>query len=160
MSQISDGLWDIIRSEDGMKNEIAGTVHSVYNRLLNPNAKEGESSSQYERQIQKGSENNGVVPRVACTNDDMVVNKPRGRPGSPYPSDKQATHEALPKEGLVPVLPKGPVQEQNENPCHSKDESMPDDQDMGAPPGFSVILENKQACDDGDEDPDVPPGFG
>ncbi|ESQ35578.1 hypothetical protein EUTSA_v10008831mg [Eutrema salsugineum] len=33
LSQLSDGLWGIIRSEDGMKNEIRETVQSVYATL-------------------------------------------------------------------------------------------------------------------------------
>lgn len=36
LSQLSDGLWGIIRSEDGMKNEIRDTVQSVYTTLSNP----------------------------------------------------------------------------------------------------------------------------
>ncbi|CAH8382421.1 unnamed protein product [Eruca vesicaria subsp. sativa] len=36
LSQLSDGLWGIIRSEDGMKNEIRETVQSVYTTLSNP----------------------------------------------------------------------------------------------------------------------------
>ncbi|KAG2268049.1 hypothetical protein Bca4012_061506 [Brassica carinata] len=36
LSQLSDGLWRIIRSEDGMKSEIRDTVQSVYATLSNP----------------------------------------------------------------------------------------------------------------------------
>ncbi|KAL1198175.1 hypothetical protein V5N11_035852 [Cardamine amara subsp. amara] len=36
LSQLSDGLWGIIRSEEGMKNEIRETVQSVYATLSNP----------------------------------------------------------------------------------------------------------------------------
>ncbi|XP_031251039.1 uncharacterized protein LOC116108946 [Pistacia vera] len=36
MSQISDGVWEIIRSKDGMKSEIEETVQSVYDKLVNP----------------------------------------------------------------------------------------------------------------------------
>jgi hypothetical protein len=45
-SQISDGVWEVIRSADGMKNEITETVQSVYNKLVNPERKDdGESST-------------------------------------------------------------------------------------------------------------------
>ncbi|KAF9619565.1 hypothetical protein IFM89_007392 [Coptis chinensis] len=37
MGQISDALWGVIRSTDGMKSEINNIVESVYNRLLNEN---------------------------------------------------------------------------------------------------------------------------
>ncbi|KAI4367928.1 hypothetical protein MLD38_016551 [Melastoma candidum] len=36
MALISDNLWEIIRSDDGMKIEIAETVQSVYDKLKNP----------------------------------------------------------------------------------------------------------------------------
>ncbi|KAF6160268.1 hypothetical protein GIB67_019037 [Kingdonia uniflora] len=36
MAQISDGLWEVIRSNDGMQSEIKETVESVYNRLSAP----------------------------------------------------------------------------------------------------------------------------
>nr|AFK47328.1 unknown [Lotus japonicus] len=40
MSQISDSLWQIIRSNDGMKGEIAETVQSVCDKLANPKGKD------------------------------------------------------------------------------------------------------------------------
>ncbi|KAG2297799.1 hypothetical protein Bca52824_034271 [Brassica carinata] len=42
LSQLSDGLWGIIRSEDGMKNEIRETVQSVYATLSNPGGVQAE----------------------------------------------------------------------------------------------------------------------
>lgn len=46
LSQLSDGLWGIIRSEDGMKNEIRDTVQSVYTSLSNPGGvQEGPSNT-------------------------------------------------------------------------------------------------------------------
>ncbi|CAN6902155.1 unnamed protein product [Brassica oleracea] len=46
LSQLSDGLWGIIRSEDGMKNEIRETVQSVYTTLSNPGGvQEGPSNT-------------------------------------------------------------------------------------------------------------------
>ncbi|KAG6382293.1 hypothetical protein SASPL_158038 [Salvia splendens] len=46
MNQISDGLWNIIKSADGMQSEIKETVRSVYDKLSNPGGKDnGESSS-------------------------------------------------------------------------------------------------------------------
>ena len=36
MGQISDSLWEIIRSEGGMRSEITETVQSVYDKLANP----------------------------------------------------------------------------------------------------------------------------
>lgn len=45
LSQLSDGLWGIIRSEDGMKNEIRETVQSVYATLSNPRGEKCRSSA-------------------------------------------------------------------------------------------------------------------
>ena len=52
LSQLSDGLWGIIRSEDGMKNEIRETVQSVYTTLSNPGGvQEGPSTREAEHNI-------------------------------------------------------------------------------------------------------------
>lgn len=45
LSQLSDGLWGIIRSEEGMKNEIRETVQSVYATLSNPGGEKFRSSA-------------------------------------------------------------------------------------------------------------------
>lgn len=53
LSQLSDGLWGIIRSEDGMKNEIRETVQSVYATLSNPGGEKCRPSGrEVERKIQ------------------------------------------------------------------------------------------------------------
>uniref|UniRef100_A0A1J3FB56 BOD1/SHG1 domain-containing protein n=1 Tax=Noccaea caerulescens TaxID=107243 RepID=A0A1J3FB56_NOCCA len=52
LSQLSDGLWGIIRSEDGMKNEIRETVQSVYDTLSNPGSSTREA--QHNIPIPKG----------------------------------------------------------------------------------------------------------
>ncbi|CAN6828646.1 uncharacterized protein BNAA09G47080D [Brassica napus] len=52
LSQLSDGLWGIIRSEDGMKKEIRETVQSVYTTLSNPGGvQEGPSTREAEHNI-------------------------------------------------------------------------------------------------------------
>ncbi|CAH8391592.1 unnamed protein product [Eruca vesicaria subsp. sativa] len=53
LSQLSDGLWGIIRSEDGMKSEIRDTVQSVYATLSNPGDvfQEGPSTREAEHNI-------------------------------------------------------------------------------------------------------------
>ncbi|XP_013639739.1 PREDICTED: uncharacterized protein LOC106345008 [Brassica oleracea var. oleracea] len=55
LSQLSDGLWGLIRSEDGMKGEIRETVQSVYATLSTREAgrkmpapvSKGETSSSF-----------------------------------------------------------------------------------------------------------------
>ncbi|KAF2617271.1 hypothetical protein F2Q68_00042459 [Brassica cretica] len=56
LSQLSDGLWGIIRSEDGMKKEIRETVQSVYTSLSNPGGvQEGPSTRESEHNIPTSS---------------------------------------------------------------------------------------------------------
>ncbi|KAF2620242.1 hypothetical protein F2Q68_00042462 [Brassica cretica] len=56
LSQLSDGLWGIIRSEDGMKKEIRDTVQSVYTSLSNPGGvQEGPSTRESEHNIPTSS---------------------------------------------------------------------------------------------------------
>ncbi|KAJ4889809.1 Uncharacterized protein Rs2_29557 [Raphanus sativus] len=101
LSQLSDGLWEIIRSEDGMKKEIRDTVQSVYATLSNPGG--GPSTS------------------VEVPKD---IKQPRFDPSS-----KQ-------KQELI----QGSVEEnKGEAACSST---------------------NNENCDDDEEDPELPPGFG
>ncbi|XP_018439497.1 uncharacterized protein LOC108811888 isoform X1 [Raphanus sativus] len=102
LSQLSDGLWEIIRSEDGMKKEIRDTVQSVYATLSNPGG--GPSTS------------------VEVPKED--IKQPRFDPSS-----KQ-------KQELI----QGSVEEnKGEAACSST---------------------NNENCDDDEEDPELPPGFG
>ncbi|WZZ83548.1 hypothetical protein YC2023_104120 [Brassica napus] len=56
LSQLSDGLWGIIRLEDGMKKEIRDTVQSVYTSLSNPGGvQEGPSTRESEHNIPTSS---------------------------------------------------------------------------------------------------------
>ncbi|KAK4255767.1 hypothetical protein QN277_008722 [Acacia crassicarpa] len=79
MSQISNSLWQIIRSDDdGMKSEIIETVQSVYDKLVNPKGKDEAQLS-----------TSGVMPfqpqiqtALAAERDDTLLeNKPNEPPG-------------------------------------------------------------------------------
>ncbi|KAL5748619.1 hypothetical protein ACOSP7_025662 [Xanthoceras sorbifolium] len=155
-SQISEGLWAIIKSEDGMKSEIAETVESVYSKLVNPGGIRVVEPSTHDVSL-VNKEAGGSCPMKASAGevDDTVSdNEPKEPPGfilSHNPNNNN--HPSQRQEGLqaMPYV-KEPAEEQKEEPQCS--------QDMLEPPGFSTNVEHKQPCDDNDEDPDVPPGFG
>lgn len=158
MGQISDGLWGIIRSSDGMKGEITETVQSVYNRLLNPKGKaKGESSTLHMMEIENGAGKNGSnLASASEVDDELSDGEPPGFSLShnhPKKSNKEDSRLPLPME-------KGPAKEQQEGLHNLPDKSESQDIDHSPPPGFSADMGLKQRFDCSDEDPDVPPGFG
>uniref|UniRef100_A0A5B7BM72 BOD1/SHG1 domain-containing protein n=1 Tax=Davidia involucrata TaxID=16924 RepID=A0A5B7BM72_DAVIN len=164
-SQISDGLWEIIRSADGMKSEITDTVQSVYNKLLNPiGNEEGESSSPNGAvPLQKEADNGSITASVAEIDGTLSDTEPTEPPGfSLCHHPQNNNHEEQPKEErLLPMPHDGrTTEEQKEEPHPPQDVLEPDNVDPSLPPGFSAVTEPKQSCDGSDEDPDVPPGFG
>lgn len=168
-SRISDALWEIIRSHDGMKGEITETVQSVYDRLVNPKGKEeGESSTNGMMLIRKEAEKNGSVIASASEMDSMVSRgEPNGPPGFYHLNSHQNNnHEEKHKQELQPPMPRerGSMEENKDDPHQSQDLLEPEDVDLGVPPGFSTDisadLQQKLPSDGSDEDPDVPPGFG
>ncbi|KAK3224740.1 hypothetical protein Dsin_004602 [Dipteronia sinensis] len=155
-SQISEGLWAIIKSEDGMKSEIAETVDSVYNKLVNPGGiRVVEPSTQDVAPVNKEADNNGSMKASAGEVDDTVSdNEPKEPPGF-YLSHNHNnnSHPSQQQEGMQPMpYVKEPTEEQKEEPQRS--------QVMLETPGLSTDLQHQQPGDDNDEDPDVPPGFG
>ncbi|XP_057977807.1 uncharacterized protein LOC131164550 [Malania oleifera] len=162
MGKISAGLWEIIRSADGMKSEITETVQSVYNKLLNPKGKEEASSSpQYPMIVQEVDSNGPVAVSTTEIDESLSDNEPKEPPGFSLTEQNENHHDEQHKEELHLSLHNegGLINEQKKQPCHSEDASKLGDADAGGPPGFSAVLE-QQPCDVNDEDPDVPPGFG
>ncbi|KAM5572668.1 hypothetical protein ABKV19_012621 [Rosa sericea] len=143
MSQISDGLWGIIRSSDDMQSEISETVHSVYNKLANPedNAAEGQSSTHVVQVRVESSDNGLVVGAVSGAVDGVSDN---------HQDDNNHDVQLPPRE-------KGAMTEHREV---LQDKMDAEGVDRVVAPGFSTDAEHKQECDGSDEDPDVPPGFG
>ncbi|KAF8412348.1 hypothetical protein HHK36_000310 [Tetracentron sinense] len=167
MDQISDSLWEIIRSSDGMKSEITETVQSVYNKLVNPKGKEVDESSfpGEPMSVEKEAANNGVLAISACEMDyassDSELKEP---PGFSLCDHQQINnHPEEHKEELqmaMPHDPEAPEKEQREVPHYPQDVVQPSDVDLSVPPGFAAFVDGNQPCDGSDEDPDVPPGFG
>ncbi|KAK4844051.1 hypothetical protein QYF36_015806 [Acer negundo] len=149
-SQISEGLWAIIKSEDGMKSEIAETVDSVYNKLVNPGGiRVSEPSTHDVPLVKKEADNNGSMKASAGEVDYTVSdNEPKEPPGfSMSHNHNNNSHPSQQQEGM-----QEPTEEQKKEPQRS--------QDMLETPGLSTNVQHRQPGDDNDEDPDVPPGFG
>ncbi|XP_062027940.1 uncharacterized protein LOC133743887 [Rosa rugosa] len=140
MSQISDGLWGIIRSSDAMQSEISETVQSVYNKLANPQGNAEGHSSTHVVQVQLESSDNGLVAAAAG-----------GAVSDNHQDDNN--HEAQ-----LPPPEKGAVTEEHREMLQDKMDT--EGVDRVVAPGVSTDTERKQECDGSDEDPDVPPGFG
>ncbi|KAK6263016.1 hypothetical protein QUC31_008832 [Theobroma cacao] len=165
MGQISDSLWEVIRSEGGMRSEITETVQSVYNKLVNPRGKEeGESSIHDKMPVKKEAENNGFIKGSAGRVDDTLSDgDPKEPPGFSLSNIHHSNHHQQQNEAeqqLPRPYENGPIENWKEEPGHPQNGQEQDDVDVGVPPGFSEDIDQKQSCDVSDEDPDVPPGFG
>lgn len=144
--QISDGLWEIIRSPDGMKSEITETVKSVYDKLSRPKQDEnGESSGHDPKRTRK--EHDGHKSNLGST-DGLSDNEPKEPPGF----SQTDTHQIDIR--LQPTKPEGNVLLVVEEEGKEKPEK-PLENDGSSPPGF-----NQQKEEGGDDELDAPPGFG
>lgn len=160
MSQISDGIWEVIRSGDGMKSEINKTVHSVYSRLVNPQGSQGgePSSNADAMAVDSRPDNNGsIVTLPDESNGTFSDSEPNEPPGFALRVLHQNNnHEEQLREELQDKLPteehKGEIQ-------RSEDVFDEDDVNLTTRPAVSNTQEQKQPCDGSDEDPDLPPGF-
>lgn len=159
MGQISDELWKVIRSNDGMKNDIRETVESVYNRLINPEKKEEQSSPPPQKPSKRKKEKIHSSPSQPLT----------GGKEDNAPSTAVSTHKTNISDGSEPTEPPGFVpsnqhvngnkEEQKDRP-HCVPEMLEPSIDE-LPPGFAPQhVETKPVIGVGEEDPDVPPGFG
>ncbi|KAI3453631.1 hypothetical protein Pfo_010294 [Paulownia fortunei] len=167
MSQISDGVWNIIRSADGMKTEITETVQSVYDKLANPRGEDnGESSSHKDSpSIRNELENNGDATTGAIEPDgtlsDGEPNEPPGFGLTDVRRRNKNSQMNQPNNIGMPTPHNGLAIKKNKGDnLHLEDLPEPDNLDYDAPPGFSSVLKHKNSGDASDEDPDVPPGFG
>ncbi|XP_051119427.1 uncharacterized protein LOC127243451 [Andrographis paniculata] len=165
MSQVSDGLWNIIRSPDGMKSEITETVEAVYDRLSNPRGKEnGESSSHKDPcSVQNKHGNNGNATGVNETDSTLSDGDQSEPPGFGLTDARRRSKRAKTVQSNNIRMPKPNIEQREGNQgCNRPSEALPkpDNLDDDAPPGFSSMLKHKTSGEVSDEDPDVPPGFG
>ncbi|KAI5655595.1 hypothetical protein M9H77_32782 [Catharanthus roseus] len=173
MSQISDGVWKIIRSGDGMKAEIMETVQSVYNTLLNPKVNECSTSTSPADLLpaQKEHENNrSLAASTSGIQERLSDGEPHEPPGFSMRDHSQNNtngHHDLTKESRRKsksrVESKSRVDKTRDEPTqeayHFDEKSEPSRVSKSPPPGTSEVVE-QQSDDGGEDDPDLPPGFG
>lgn len=156
MGQISDSLWQIIRSGDGMKKEIMETVQSVYDKLATPKGKDEVMLSTSDvMPIQR----QGETASATEIDGTLHENEPDEPPGFTLGHNHLNNNEDQDK-GKVQVQVKGLTAERKEDSHPPQDTLDVDDIDGNAPPGFPMDVEQKPPAECSDEDPDVPPGFG
>lgn len=159
MNQVSDSLWNIIKSADGMQSEIKETVQSVYDKLSNPGGKDnGESSSQKDSSPVNKLESRDATGAFAAidTLSDDDLNEPIGFALRRNKKKNQMNNVDRPNRRKRKAI-KAKVGDS----WQLDDLEEPGNLDYDAPPGFSSVLKhNKHSGDASDEDPDVPPGFG
>ncbi|CAL5198072.1 unnamed protein product [Lathyrus oleraceus] len=157
MSRISDSLWQIIRSDDGMKGEITETVQSVYDKLANPKGKDDVLLSTSDAMP---GQTQGETASATENDDSLHENEPQEPPGFTlvlnHPNNNN--HEDQDKE-KAQVQRQRSTAECKEDSHPSQDTLVEDDHNI-APSGFSKDMEHSPVADCSDEDPDVPPGFG
>lgn len=159
MSHISDSLWQIIRSSDGMKGEIMETVQSVYDKLANPKGKDEVllSTTSDAMPVQR----QGETASATEIHGTMHENEPQEPPGFTLLHDHQNNNDNNEEQdkGKAQVQRQGPMAERKED-SHPSQDTLGEDDNSNAPPGFSKDVEHNPPSDCSDEDPDVPPGFG
>ncbi|KAL4570838.1 hypothetical protein LXL04_026501 [Taraxacum kok-saghyz] len=113
--QISNGLWEIIRSTDpdSIKTEITETVKTVYNKLSRPNPEPVDHDPKRTRKA------NGELQEAPQTVSHEI--------GNGLPEEEQRIHQSK------QVLEKVAV---DLNSPPEKDEGDGSDEDPDAPPGF------------------------
>ncbi|KAG6396987.1 hypothetical protein SASPL_143148 [Salvia splendens] len=189
MNQVSDSLWNIIKSADGMQSEIKETVQSVYDKLSNPGGKDnGESSSRKDSSPVNKLESRDATGAFAASDtlSDEDLNEPIGfalkRSKKNQMNNVDRPSDTLSDEGLNEPIGFALRRNKKKNQMNNVDRpnrhkrkaikakvgeswqlddlEEPDNLDYDAPPGFSSVLKHKHSGDASDEDPDVPPGFG
>ncbi|XP_038903340.1 uncharacterized protein LOC120089960 [Benincasa hispida] len=161
MSKVSDNLWEIIRSADGMKNEITETVQSVYNKLANPKAEENaEASTQHTIPVRK-EVNNGSM-KASTSQFDHSEADPIEPPGFSFAGNHTNNGKQHVEELQFPKCHEGRHNNDSRNVEGHHPNNVFDADDVDLPPGFVSNRKHNQMCKDAgsDEDPDVPPGFG
>ncbi|CAJ2664140.1 unnamed protein product [Trifolium pratense] len=158
MSHISDSLWQIIRSDDGMKGEITETVQSVYNKLAKPKRKYEVLLSTSDAML---VQSNGETASVTENDDILHENEPEEPPGFTLLTNHVNNNNHGDRDkGKAQVHMQGSTAECKEN-SHLSQDTVGKDDHNNAPPGFSKDAEQNPLADcSDDDDPDLPPGFG
>lgn len=162
MSKVSDNLWEIIRSADGMKNEITETVQSVYNKLANPKMNEDAgASTDHTRSVCKEAVNNGFM-KASTSAFELSEPDPVEPPGFSFAGNHANNEKQHVEETRFPERHEGRHDYNSRNVEGHHQNNVCDADVVDLPPGFSSNKDHNRMCKDAgsDEDPDVPPGFG
>ncbi|KAL1830891.1 hypothetical protein DCAR_0100843 [Daucus carota subsp. sativus] len=161
MSQISDGVWEVIRSGGGMQSEINETVQSVYSRLLNPEGSQGGGPSSNANAMAvetRPNNNNGSIvalpDEINGTFSDTEPNEPPGF--APHVLHHNSNLEEQIKEEAQDKLPSEDLKREAQR---SDDVFNRDNVNPSTRPAVPMTEEQNQPGDGSDEDPDLPPGF-
>lgn len=154
MGQISESLWEIIKSADGMKSEIEDTVQSMCSKILTPSGKDMQTPLQrmdYSRSY-----------AVPSSETNAVFNNEQKEPlGFCPPSNNQNHGEQHNERVQVPAFHEKGFSEGLKNEQNPSDKLLtPDDGDVSIPPGFSGNVKKWKLSNDAEDDPELPPGFG
>ncbi|CAM8992291.1 unnamed protein product [Rhodiola kirilowii] len=157
MSQLSDGIWEIIRDEDGMKKEIKETIQCVYNKMLNPNhTEQGALSTSYSALPSPNEVVNSSLPISVNHSDETMSDTDASRPGfSLRPNNVEESQKERPQPQMSLPQERIPVEKENEKHNESKETTK-----HNVEVALLVSQGTAHSGDCSDEDPDLPPGFG
>lgn len=159
MNQISDSLWGIIRSPNGMKKEITKAVESVYNALSNPGMNESEASpSMNDMALVQKQEESTKTQESPHEVEDISDSEP---PGFSLSNPNKSCQLKQPKEEPDWDMTYNTMsfEGHGKEPQQLKEVTKPDAKERD-PPGFCMMGIFEHPIDIVDDDPDVPPGFG
>ncbi|KAL8200876.1 hypothetical protein R6Q57_012215 [Mikania cordata] len=144
--QISDVLWEIIRSPDGMEKEITETVKSVYDILSRPKrTQNGESLDHGPKRNRNASLHH--TANVAATNENNDISE--NEPNEPLGLSQTASQQI---DVINPTRVHNlPIEKQENETIHGSHEVLKNNDTQDT---------NQVQGDGSDEDPDAPPGFG
>ncbi|CAN6460530.1 unnamed protein product [Victoria cruziana] len=184
--QMSDSVWRVIRSKDGMKKEISETVKTVYNKMVDErkmsDARQASASFSPAPIANDQQSNAGGAcssPAVIagdqqsaggpCGSPTIMIGHHQKQTGEPSSttlaalttSRDHSSSGTKPKESAAFSLPepnKPDDQEANKQIDEPSKDSL--NSQPSEPHGFAHPQVESQKQDDSDLDPDVPPGFG
>ncbi|KAK9143632.1 hypothetical protein Syun_013032 [Stephania yunnanensis] len=150
MSQISDALWQVIRSNDGMQSEIRETVESVYNTLLNPRGKDVDEVEPY-----PGDEPNPIQNEALSSSPATSPCERENSPSSSEPKQPPGFSDdncLQPNNGQEEHGEETEVAMDHDQECGAEMEHEPNTRekspsDASVPPGFGASVNNPQLCD-------------
>lgn len=164
MGQISDGLWKIIKSPDGMKQEITETVQLVYNKLANLSDR-GESSSAINSVTVQGHDNvtNGCL-QTSYLDGASSDGEPNEPPGFSLHEHQRSSSIHREQHHEIHRITNSSASCSNRELTHGNSCSPATLEPVSTLSKTEHDLPESLECkilDDGsDNDPDLPPGFG